>query len=528
MIAKRINFRETSKSNIVRLVEYITFDQEKECRVGDIMLANCRHDSPELAAREMAITQAMNKRSTVDKTYHLLVSFRAGEEPSPETLRRVEAALCAKLGFSEHQRIAVVHRDTDNTHMHIAINKVHPTRFTVQSPRRDFKALAEGCAELEKSLVLRPDNHQPTGKTKGERQAGDMEAMTGQESLLGWIRRECLDGMKAAVSWEALHSELAKAGLALALRGNGMVITDQAGNRVKASDADRSFSKANLEKRFGPFQAPPTGLPPPVKRYEKKPLGPDNPLKDEFARVKATQDTTRQTLLAAIRDDYRRRAAAIRAEYRQEREQAWRLPAGRAAKRKLYRALATKQRQRLAQLRRETAAKRQPVHRDHPRRNWLSWLQAEATAGREEAIQALRKRAFGLARKIGPAIRGDRRDGADSLAGPNVDTVTKRGTVIYRVGVDGLRDDGESFRLSKNGSQDTAVMALTLARRRFGDVLRLDGDRTFRERMVMAAVEGNVPVRFADPLLEEKRKHLTVAARHNSRRDANRSAPSRT
>ncbi|MCD8141507.1 MAG: relaxase/mobilization nuclease domain-containing protein [Planctomycetaceae bacterium] len=527
MIAKRINFRETSKSNIVRLVDYITADQEKECRVGDIMLANCRH-VPELAAREMAITQAMNKRSTVDKTYHLLVSFRAGEEPSPETLRRVEAALCAKLGFSEHQRIAVVHRDTDNTHMHIAINKVHSTHFTVRSPRRDFKALAEGCAELEKSLVLRPDNHQPTGKTKGERQAGDMEAMTGQESLLGWIRRECLDGMKAAASWEALYSELAKAGLALALRGNGMVITDQAGNRVKASDADRSFSKANLEKRFGPFQAPPTNLPPPVKRYEKKPLGPDNPLKDEFARMKAVQDTARQTLLAAIRDEYRRRAAAIRSEYRLERKQARHLPAGRAAKRKLYRALATKQRQRLEELRRETAAKRQPVHRDHPRRNWLSWLQAEATAGREEAIQALRKRAFGLARKIGPAIRGDCRDGANSLAGPNVDTVTKRGTVIYRVEVDRLRDDGESFRLSKDGSLDTAVMALKLARRRFGDVLRLDGDHAFRDRMVMAAVEGNVSVRFADTLLEEKRKQLTVAVRHNSRLDANRSAPSRT
>ncbi len=109
-----------------------------------------------------------------------------------------------------------------------------------------------------------------------------------------------------------------------------------------------------------------------------------------------------------------------------------------------------------------------------------------------------------------------------------MDTVTKRGTVIYRVGGDGLRDDGESFRLSKNGSQYTAVMALTLARRRFGDVLCLDGDRAFRDRMVVAAVDGNVPVRFADPLLEEKRKHLTVAARHNSRRDANRSAPSRT
>ncbi len=57
-----------------------------------------------------------------------------------------------------------------------------------------------------------------------------------------------------------------------------------------------------------------------------------------------------------------------------------------------------------------------------------------------------------------------------------MDTVTKQDKVIYNVGKDTLRDDGESFRGSKDESLDAAILALTVAKQRFGHVLRLDGD----------------------------------------------------
>ncbi len=126
MIAKAFRMRNNGKTSMKRLVEYLTSDQNKRHRVADILIANCTYESPELAMREMLVTQARNRRATSDKTYHLMVSFRPGEDPTPETLRAVESAVCKKLGFGEHQRIAVVHHDTDSVHLHVAINKIHP------------------------------------------------------------------------------------------------------------------------------------------------------------------------------------------------------------------------------------------------------------------------------------------------------------------------------------------------------------------------------------------------------------------
>ena len=523
MIAKHINFKNLVPSNLVRLVKYITSEQEKNHRIGEVMISNCRQDDPQHAALEMLLTQTQNKRAKSDKTYHLLLSFRPGEEPAPEILGRVEREVCSRLGYGEHQRIAVVHRDTDSTHIHVAINKIHPARLVIHDPHHDFRILAQACGELENSLHLREDNHTPTGRTAGERQARDMEAMTGQESLLSWIKRECLPDMRGAETWETLHQVLAKSGLTLALRGNGMVIADVSGAAVKASDVDRAFSKGNLEKRLGTFQIMnnhgtrnDANRITPNKTYRKEPLGPANPLKAEFEIIRAAGKASRTTRLAAIRAEHRQQAAVIREKNQAARRQARRIPAGRMAKKRLYLALRAQCRRELANLREESSRRRNAICREQPRHTWLSWLQSEAQSGREEALSLLRSRAFGLARKTGAAIRGEdhdeRQTPATLLPGQSVDTVTKRGAVIYSVGKDALRDDGESFRVSRDAARSTDILALKMAKQRFGEVLRLDGDLAFRNRMVRAAVEGGIAIRFSDPQAEVKRRELANAS----------------
>ena len=89
--------------------------------------------------REIAATQGLNTRAKSDRTYHLLVSVRAGENPDAQTLRMIEERFCKELGYAEHQRISVVHYDTDNVHIHVAINKIHPTSLTLHDPIRDYK-----------------------------------------------------------------------------------------------------------------------------------------------------------------------------------------------------------------------------------------------------------------------------------------------------------------------------------------------------------------------------------------------------
>jgi hypothetical protein len=101
-----------------------------------------------------------------------------------------------------------------------------------------------------------------------------MEAHSGVESLLGWIRRECGDQIRAATTWDALHEVLSDHGLELRKRANGLVFVDASGVIVKGSAVDRGFSQPKMEARLGQFVARPEGREgrAPRKAYAKKPV----------------------------------------------------------------------------------------------------------------------------------------------------------------------------------------------------------------------------------------------------------------
>ncbi|MDR1519004.1 MAG: relaxase/mobilization nuclease domain-containing protein [Planctomycetota bacterium] len=514
MIPKHIRMKNVARSNVLNLMDYLADAQGKTQRVAFAFVANCQAEDARMAAREMYCTQRKNFRARGDRTYHLMLSFRAGEEPDRETMRRIEREVCEKLGFGQHQRATVVHRDTDNLHMHVVVNKIHPKKLTIHDPFRDHSALATICAAAERKYRLEIDNHEPTGETAAGNKARDIEAMTGEESFIGFVRRECLAAMKTAASWESLHLDLARAGLALVLRGNGLVVADASGARAKSSAIDRSLSRSGLEKRLGAFRPASGDLAGmvPEKRYRREPVGVDDPLKEEFGKQREIARAERQARLDAIDAGRRRGLAAVRAGYERERLAAKRIPAGRSAKRALYTALNEKRRAESRRLRREAGQARKAVYRDARNRNWLSWLQEQAKAGRPEALAALRARAYVQVRKSGLRLHGDGPDAPPAiLPGQPVDTVTKRGAVVYRVGSEAIRDDGAAFKVSREASQDTLILALRLAKQRYGEVLQLShppGDRDFAERILKAAVAGKPGIRFADPALEARRKSM--------------------
>jgi len=221
MIVKHIPIRKMNKSSFSGLVNYITQAQDKNERVGEVRITNCISEQPAWAAIEAEMTQRQNTRSKLDKTYHLLVSFPTGENPSPEVLQKVEDFLCESLGYQEHQRVSAVHHDTDHLHIHIAINKVHPVKLTVRQPYRDYKLLADAALKLEQEHNLTADNH-IARLTQSQAKAQDMEKSAGIESLIGWIKRGCLPELLAASSWDELHTALAHHSLTLSERGNGL------------------------------------------------------------------------------------------------------------------------------------------------------------------------------------------------------------------------------------------------------------------------------------------------------------------
>ena len=239
-------------SNFSRLSKYICDSQGKQERVGEIRYTNFNNENLDWAIREAMAVQRINQRAENDKTYHLLISFAPGEQPSPEVLHDIEDRMCAAIGYGEHQRISAVHHDTDNLHIHVAINKIHPVHHTIHEPYRDYQVRGSMCAQLEQEHGLVRTNHQAR-KRGGENRADDMEQHAGIESLLGWVKRECAEGLSSAKSWEEVHGVMRTHGLLLKERANGLVIVNEQGLGVKASSVSRAFSKPSLEKRLGDF-----------------------------------------------------------------------------------------------------------------------------------------------------------------------------------------------------------------------------------------------------------------------------------
>ncbi|MBV9299066.1 MAG: relaxase/mobilization nuclease domain-containing protein [Verrucomicrobia bacterium] len=88
------------------------------------------------------------------------------ENPDAHTLRVIEERFCKELGYAGHQRISAIHHDTDNVHIHVPINMIHPKTLTLHDPIRDYKKRSKLCAILEHELGLAQDNHQRS-QTRG-------------------------------------------------------------------------------------------------------------------------------------------------------------------------------------------------------------------------------------------------------------------------------------------------------------------------------------------------------------------------
>ncbi|EPD9601470.1 TraI/MobA(P) family conjugative relaxase [Escherichia coli] len=180
MIAHRIN-RERKASSPARLIKYMVaakggIDPTSWERTADYILdsangttegekvasyrvTNCGTDDPADAAILIQATQAANTRSKAEKTYHFVYSFPPVEQPDLETLHAIEDELCAAIGLDEHQRVSAVHIDTDNLHVHVAINKVHPTGLQNIEPYYDQFRLMEACERLEVEHGLQTTFH---------------------------------------------------------------------------------------------------------------------------------------------------------------------------------------------------------------------------------------------------------------------------------------------------------------------------------------------------------------------------------
>ncbi len=512
MIAKRIEFRNAHKSRFSKLVAYITNAQGKNERVGEIRITNCEAEHPTWAAKEVELVQSKNTRTRMDKTYHLLLSFREGDNPTPATLCAIETRVCEALGYSEHQRVSAVHYDTDHTHIHIAINKIHPQRYTAHEPYFDKKILGQLCQALEQEYGLATDNH-VARMTPGEAKAQDMEKSAGIESLIGWIKRGCLPELLTASSWDELHKILAKNSLTLSERGNGLVITAKNGTTVKASSVNRNFSKSSLEKRLGAFQpsiaqnANITGC------YEIKPMASKIDTSQLWALYQ--HERLQQTQRHMVLQERARQRKARRIESAKKTAQAKRAAIkptrGRLAKAVLHHAISDSLMKEIRAIQQDYQEDWRNIYAKGKQAVWYDWLKAKAWEDNSQALEVLRNRYERAPVRIN-AIGGEAADRLNYHAGAKIEAVTKRGTIHYQIAQTVLRDDGKLFRLSEQVTDDVVNAALNMAVQRFGRQLTVTGTEAFRQQAVAAGAKLNIV--FADPAMEQQRLALVANNAH--------------
>jgi phage/plasmid primase-like uncharacterized protein len=289
MIAKKIPKVASIPDNYKELAEYIAAAKEPGEKLDKFWIENCGAgetlDDLEMALREVYAVRLM-KPEVIDKSYHMMVSFRPGEKDrlSEKDLKDIASTYAKALGFAEHQYVAGTHINTDNFHMHIAFNKIHPKTLQVLTPFRDYKTLDRVSRKLEKEYGLFIDNGMAQGRNKGPKlspSARDYEAQTWQESFQNHVlqnRKDILDQVNGAGTWEDLHKILGEYDIGMKKRGNGFVLVGPDGQGMKASAFDRKLGKAQLEKKLGVFEPPAqdneeqTAARQPLKRpYKKRP-----------------------------------------------------------------------------------------------------------------------------------------------------------------------------------------------------------------------------------------------------------------
>lgn len=294
MIAKKISKKAGIGDNFDRLGRYIAAADQPGEKLHDFWMGNCNAgdgiEDLEIGLIEIEAVRMM-RPETKDKTYHLIVSFPPGDEqPVLNDLRDISRRYVDALGFKDHQFFAGAHQDTQNFHIHIAINRVHPETYKIHAPYKDFKALEGMTRAIEKEYGLTVTRGMSDREGKFNPlspEARDFERHTWQQSFHRFMQEkkpDILGAVDRAKGWPGLHKELASWNVGIKPRGNGLIFYDLDGKgTMKASSVGREASKKALEARYGPYQGPEQGRGPGrgagtgKDRYQRPPLLPRHP-----------------------------------------------------------------------------------------------------------------------------------------------------------------------------------------------------------------------------------------------------------
>jgi len=235
-------------------------------------------------ARAWAIRSKANPKT--NPFYHVVLSWKAGEQPSIDQATAAAAKALNAVGMADNQAFFAIHRDKDHHHhIHIIANRVHPDHLILTGPPRyDFLVLDKTCREIELEQGWQHDNGPHVvidGQIKRlthalRRQLGLQtdkslapyapavkarmgEVKAGLPSLAGWLKTKVAPELVSTQNWQEFHCACADRGLSVVKVKSGLIfetnMLDKA-TQTKASAVHYALSLGRLQNRFGEYRPP--------------------------------------------------------------------------------------------------------------------------------------------------------------------------------------------------------------------------------------------------------------------------------
>ena len=263
-------------------------DKPDPDRVAFFAMRNLIAVHPDAAPREMRATASQALK--VEKPlYHFIIAWRPDEAPSDEVMTAVADRTCRELGLDEHQAVYVAHNDTDHRHIHIVVNRVHPSTFKTWHASNDYAHIEQSLAAQSRELGYEP----VPGRHSGPEQAREEIRARGRRATNGEYQKNRRQGgtptrhqlsleraqeiaprlvplFDEAGSWDELGRRLEAEGITLERKGQGLILVTGDGT-LKLSQLGRQIRYVDLKRRFGEYAAGGAAAPPPAAPKAKPP-----------------------------------------------------------------------------------------------------------------------------------------------------------------------------------------------------------------------------------------------------------------
>jgi hypothetical protein len=186
------------------------------------------------------------------------------------------------------------------------------------------------------------------------------------------------------------------------------------------------------------------------------------------------------------------------------------------SKKLLYRLNSKAKQAQLQKIHQQYRRDRQRMYEKYRRRAWCDWLQEKAIAGDNEALTALRARQ--RAESINQdALAGNAVQSFGPVLGVRPDSVTRTGTINYRVFGTAIRDDGTCLQVSRGATPGGLEAALRMATHRYGERISVAGTPQFKERIAQIAASAKLSITFDDAALNSRCQALRSSSMNQER-----------